>query len=285
VERRAFVFGVSVFSAAMVFVLRPPGIERLDLYSTLDVMIVAAAFGCGAVLLAEALWPQPRPASSSELVSGDSTFLVIWLVMALGGALLVLPFGTARYMLPVLPPLWILLVRRAEAAAGTPARLRVAVGLTVVQGLALSAVLGIVDEEYAGQYRAVASSLRESYPRRTLWYVGEWGFRYYMAREGGKYLTSLDDSPQEGDIIVRPLIAGMHPMSPQLQRRVVRLQDVRLQGRWPIRVMSFEAKAGYYSHHWGYLPWAVSRAPLEEIEIFEVRSPAPPASPATCASS
>jgi 4-amino-4-deoxy-L-arabinose transferase-like glycosyltransferase len=285
VERRAFAFGLGVFSAAMVFVLRPAGVERLDLYSTLDVIVVAAFFGCGVVLLAEALWPQPPNPSDSTSEAADSAFLATWLLIALGGALFVLPFGTARYMLPALPPLWILLARKVEAMAGTPGRLRLAVGLTVMQGLALSAILGVADEEYAGRYRAVASSLRQSYPERTLWFVGEWGFRYYMTREGGKYLTSLDDTPQDGDIIARPMIAGMHAMSPDLRRRIVRLQDIRLQSRWPVRLMNFDGKAGYYSHHWGYLPWALSRAPLEEIEIFEVRSPAPPAPPVTCASS
>ena len=86
-------------------------------------------------------------------------------------------------------------------------------------------------------------------------------------------------------LVVRPFIAGMHEMSPDVRRRAVRTQEIPLQSRWPIRLMSFEAKAGYYSHHWGYLPWSLSRSPFETIEIFEVRAPAPPPSPDPCASS
>ncbi len=284
-ERRAFVFGLAVFSAAMVFVAQPPGIERLDLYSTPDVIAVAGSFGFGVLLLVEAVWPPPdaRPAAGSE--GGDSAFLVTWLLLGLAGSLLLLPFGTARYMLPILPPLWILLGRRFWRGDDTPRRVRVGACLVVAQGVVLSLLLGAADADYAGRYRDLAGSLPTTYPHRTLWFVGEWGFRYYMTREGGRYLRSTDDSPQLGDVIVRPFIAGMHEMSPALARRTVRVRHLRLAGRWPIRLMSFDAKAGYYSHHWGYLPWALSRAPLEEVDVFEVRSPAPPLEPATCASS
>jgi hypothetical protein len=116
--------------------------------------------------------------------------------------------------------------------------------------------------------------------------VGEWGFRYYMHRVDGRYLRSTDDTPEFMDLVLRPAIAGMHEMSPELRRRAVPIQTVELLGRWPIRLMSFDAHAGYYSEHWGYLPWTFSRAPLERVLIFEIRSPPPStAAPTTCASS
>jgi Dolichyl-phosphate-mannose-protein mannosyltransferase len=283
-ERRAMVFGLGVFSAAMVFVARPAGLERLELYSTLDVIEVATAFASGLLLVVEALWPSPPTRDSVPGGRFDSAFLVGWLALELAGSLLLLPFGTARYMLPVLPPLWLLLVRRFGRREWSGRR-RLGASLVVSQALALSLVMAVADADLADDYRALAVSLRETYPRRTLWYVGEWGFRFYMDREGGRYLTSSNDRPQPGDLIVRPAIAGMHEMSPALAQRTVLLRDIRLDDRWPIRLMSFHAKAGYYSHHWGYLPWAISRAPVEDVRIFEVRSPAPPTPPDTCASS
>ncbi len=288
--RRVVTFALGLFAAAMVFVVRPAGIERLDLYSVLEVIAVAASFAGGVLLLVEASWVEALwPASSATRVVGagerDSIFLAAWLLLSIGGALLLLPFGTARYLLPVLPPLWIVLVRRFWDRDPAPARIRTAAGLVIAQGLALSLVLGTVDQDYAGRYRDLAARMRESYPNRTVWFVGEWGFRYYMGQAGGRYLKSTDDSPQLGDIVVRPLIAGMHEMSPPLLARTSLVEQLPLRGRWPIRLMNFEAKAGYYSHHWGYLPWAVSNAPLEIVDVFEVRSKAPPAEPTTCASS
>lgn len=286
-RRRVVIFALSLSTAAMVFVARPAGIERLDLYSVLEVMAVACSFAAGALLVVEALWSSPGATPSVGAAERDGAFLGAWLLLALGGALLLLPFGTARYMLPVLPPLWILLVRRFfDPDHGRP-RIRVAAGLAIAQGLALGLVLGTVDEEYAGRYRNLAVRIRETYPERNLWFVGEWGFRHYMSQAGARYLKSTDDTPQPGDVVVRPFIAGMHEMSPSLLARTTLVGRVPLRSRWPIRIMNFEAKAGYYSTHWGYLPWALSSAPLETIDVFEVRSPAPPAepAPAPCASS
>jgi hypothetical protein len=143
----------------------------------------------------------------------------------------------------------------------------------------------LADTDQAARYRALARSVRASYPDRTVWFVGEWGFRYYMGQVGAQYLSSVDDRPQAGDIIVRPYVAGMHEMSEGVRARSVALPEIPLLARWPVRLMSFEARAGYYSHHWGYLPWALSRTPLERVEIFEVRAPAPRAKAETCASS
>jgi hypothetical protein len=163
--------------------------------------------------------------------------------------------------------------------------LRVAGVLAVGQGLLLGTLLSLADSEYADCYRQLATSVRANYPNRTIWFVGEWGFRQYMWAVGGRYLRSSDDTPRPGDIIVRPSIAGMHEMSASVRQRAEPLAEIDLSGRWPMRVMSFEAKAGYYSQHWGFLPFAFSRAPLEHVQLFEVRAPAPVAEPTTCASS
>ncbi|MBX7184223.1 MAG: glycosyltransferase family 39 protein [Vicinamibacteria bacterium] len=284
-RRRATTFGLSMLAAALVFVVRPAGIERLDLYTTLEITTVALSFAGGALLLVEGLWPVSEAAPPGAEAERDGLFLAAWLLLAIGVALFLLPFGTARYMLSVLPPLWILLVRRFGSRESGPPRVRAAAGLVIAQGVVLSLVLGAVDQEYAGSYRDFSVRIRESYPRRNVWFVGEWGFRYYMSQAHGKYLRSTDDGPQPGDIIVRPFNAGMHEISPSLRSRSALVEQRQMPSRWPIRLMNFEAKAGYYSHHWGYLPWAVSDAPLETVDVFEVRSPAPPAEPVPCASS
>ena len=217
--------------------------------------------------------------------AGEQVFLVVWLCAALAVAVVLLPFGTARYMLPTLPPLWLLLVRRFEAIPRVPRWLSLATAAVVAQGLLLGAMLGVADAEYAGRYREVAWIVRHDHPSQRIWFVGEWGFRYYMGELGGLYLRSSDEAPQKGDIIIRPSIAGMHEMSAAVRRRAVLTQEIDLGSRWPIRLMSFKANAGYYSVHWGFLPWALSKAPLERIEIFEMRDSAPRGEPTTCESS
>jgi len=175
-------------------------------------------------------------------------------------------------------------VRRAERRR-PPAPGRWALATALVQSVSLALVLSLADAELAARYREVALELRNDHPAKTLWFVGEWGFRHYMGLVGGRYLSSADPAPQPGDIIVRPWVAGMHEMAASVRQRAVLIQDIPLASRWPIRLMSFEAKAGYYSHHWGFLPWTVSRTPLERIQIYEVRVPAPRPENAACASS
>jgi dolichyl-phosphate-mannose-protein mannosyltransferase len=287
--RRAVTFAAAMMAAAAVFVVRPPGIERLETYSPTDVLVVACCFGLGALLVVEALWPAaddvPPPPGLAMGRWSDRTFLIVWLLSALAASLLFLPFGSARYVLPALPPLWLLLVRRAESMLGEGRDLHLALGLAVAQGAGLGVLLSLADVELAARYRSVARSVREDHPGRPIWFIGEWGFRYYMGTVGGRYLRSTDETPETGDIIIRPEIAGMHEMAADVRARAVRLQEIPLQSRWPLRLMSFDAKAGYYSHHWGYLPWRFSRYPLETFEIFEVRAPAPRAPAETCASS
>jgi hypothetical protein len=186
-------------------------------------------------------------------------------------------------VLPALPPLTILLLRRFQPfLAGR--RGRAAVALIVLQGAGLGSLLGLADAELADRYRQVARELRYDHPARRIWFVGEWGFRHYMESVGGRYLHSTSNAPGVGELVVRPEIAGIHELSPSVTRRSVPFHRVVLQSRWPLRLMSFEAKAGYYSHHWGYLPWAPSHAPLETIEIREVRAARPPLPPDPCAS-
>jgi 4-amino-4-deoxy-L-arabinose transferase-like glycosyltransferase len=281
--RRWISFGAAALAATMLFLLRPRGIERLETYTPVEIAAVALCFGLGVVLLVEALRPLSRQAVDALPRRGrgwgDQGFLIVWLLMAVGGAILFLPFATARYMLPTLPPLLFLLVRRAESLWAGRRWLRIAFTLVVAQSLLLGALLSLADYEYAGCYRDLARSVRADYPNRPIWFVGEWGFRYYMGTQGGRYLRSSDEDPQSGDIIVRPSIAGMHEMSEGVRQRAERLREIDIRGRWPVRLMSFEAKAGYYSQHWGYLPFAFSRAPMERVEILEVRTPAPAVEP------
>jgi hypothetical protein len=284
--RRWLAFGVASLTAAAVFWVRPRSIERLDTYSAIEVAAVAGCFGLGAVLLAEAPRPSGNGGSPPQRQArlSDQAVLTIWLLMAVLGAILFLPFATARYMLPILPPLFLLLVRRAGAFGLGERALRLVGAIVVGQGLLLGTLLSLADFEYADCYRHLATSLRASYPSRAIWFVGEWGFRHYMRAAGGRYLRSTYDAPRAGDIIVRPSIAGMHEMSAGVRRRAERVAEIDLPGRWPVRVMSFQAKAGYYSHHWGFLPFAFSQRPLESVEVFEVRASASEVKTRECAS-
>lgn len=285
-RRRLRVFGLAALAALFVFVLVPEGIDRLAAYGGLEILAVCLAFAAGVLLVFEAFAGARRETAADMAPESrhDARFLALWLAISLLGAILLLPFGAARYVLPALPPLALLLVRRWQRSFARSRAARAGLAVVVLQGVGLGVVLGLADAELAERYRLVAGELRHDHPGSRIWFVGEWGFRHYMRELGGRYLRSTSEKPGPGDFVVRPVIAGMHEIAPGLKRRAVLYHEVPLQSRWPVRLMSFDAKAGYYSHHWGYLPWAPSRAPLETIQIFEVRAPAPPQPPDPCAS-
>jgi hypothetical protein len=111
---------------------------------------------------------------------------------------------------------------------------------------------------------------------RPAWFQGDWGFRWYMERAGHRYLRSDDESPLQGDIVVRPQLAALHDVAPRLRQRMELLATVPIPSRLPIRLMSADAKAGFYSHGWGLLPFALSRAPLETFDVYRIAPAAPP---------
>jgi hypothetical protein len=41
----------------------------------------------------------------------------------------------------------------------------------------------------------------------------------------------------------------------------------------PIRIMNPIAKAGFYAHGYGLLPFSISTAPLEEFEVCRIKGP------------
>jgi Dolichyl-phosphate-mannose-protein mannosyltransferase len=261
--------GHATVVAGMVVWLDPFHVTELRSYGAGAKAALTLCLAAGLFLLGDAV-RRARPWRS------DRGFLLLWMMGALLGTIALLPFGSARYMLPVLPPLFLLLCapeRAGERAAywsrhegGT----RLAAALTLFLGL----LLGVADHEYAGVYRAFAEKGTHAVAGdHRVFFIGDWGFRYYMERGGNRYLLSTDESPTEGDFVVRPRIAALHDIAPRLRARVQHEATIAMNGILPLRLMSYEARAGYYSHGWGLLPFAFSDAPLELFDVFRVVAP------------
>jgi Dolichyl-phosphate-mannose-protein mannosyltransferase len=216
---------------------------------------LAVFLGAGLVLLAEAArvgWAGGR----------EGRFLLAWCLGLIVASALLLPSGTVRYALPALPALVLLLVDRE---GGLPPRTAAA---AAAASLALAVALGVADAEYAGGYRAAAAGLGN--PRGRIFFTGEWGFRSYMERAGHLYLRPGGERPRDGDLVVNPRIAGLPELPPDLRGRAVLEREIDVHGRLPLRVMSPEAGAGYYSHAWGLLPYGFARGPLERFDVYRV---------------
>jgi hypothetical protein len=197
-------------------------------------------------------------------------FLGIWLLLTLVPALFLLPFGTGRYMLPALFPLILILVADPEWDFNAGRRALSAILIvTFIFGL----ILSWTDFELALTYKVFAQSIRENYKNAKIWFIGEWGFRYYMKQQGGQYLLSDDTRPAPGDIIVKPQMAGLHQMAESVYKQCVVYDPFVVFSVNPLRILSLQAKAGFYSSGFGLLPYSVSKVPLENFEIYKIFSP------------
>ncbi|HEY3119288.1 MAG TPA: glycosyltransferase family 39 protein [Vicinamibacteria bacterium] len=224
-------------------------LPELQYYTLVQRAALAAFLGLGLFALVLAMAPR-------------RVFLLIWLAGALVTAMVLLPFGASRYMLPAIAPLALLAFGDMRNGSGRWAA-------AVATNIALSLGLSVVDWSHAEAYRAFARSF---HPAGRVWFVGEWGFRHYMRQAGHAYLRPDDRSPAPGDWIVRAELAGLHEVDADVRRRapVTAVSDADC--ALPLRLMGFAAKAGFYSHAWGLLPYSVSRASLERFEIRRVQA-------------
>ncbi|MHB9111777.1 MAG: glycosyltransferase family 39 protein [Thermoleophilia bacterium] len=205
----------------------------------------------------------------------DNIFLVLWIAGVLVYSILLLPYASTRYLLPLFPPVVLLFVSYARNVFTDRTRWSrfaiAAVACTAIMGTAVS----IADYQLSGVYRDFAGE----YPGKLtagdhqIWFAGEFGLRYYLEAEGGRYLTKQDDSPAPGDhvILSHGLIAYF--ISDELKNRLQLVESIEYPAGagWPIRIQDRNSQAGFYDQFHGNLPFSISSEPVETIDIYRVK--------------
>ena len=220
-----------------------------------NVALAAAAFGSGAALLAAA-WGATR----SEL--RRSVFLPACFWSYAAHSVLLVYFGAARYLLPLLPPLVWLLARSGTAERG--ARRFAA---AVAAGAVLSLLVLWGDAGYANAWRTAAGRLP---PGDRRFETGHWGFQWYAGRQGYTPLSARDVLGR-GDVVAEA--QGIHGAGPWPAQSAVlqEISTVSVPSPW-LRVMDTRAQAGLYSSGWGLLPFGVRAG---AVEVVRISRPAP----------
>lgn len=191
-KRFSIAFGISVAVSAALMLWLKIRTDILADYTTVQVVTLFWFFLAGVFVVAEAVRIvfQAFKETNMQLMRKQVIkFLAVWLFLTLIPVLLLLPFGTGRYMLAVLFPL--ILVLTVAPAENFRLGQKVApaiIAATFVVGL----VLSWTDFEFALTYKIFPQTIRETYRKDKLWFIGEWGFRYYMKQQGGVYLLSED---------------------------------------------------------------------------------------------
>jgi hypothetical protein len=224
-------------------------------------LFIAAGFSVVAFAVADA-WKRR---------DADGLLLVLWVV----GTFLFTGFVNwtinARSILPLIPAVGILLARRVDTLRITWTRLRT---LMFAPALAVSAALSLwltwADVKLANSARTGATLIQQETAAQpgAVWFMGHWGFQYYMESYGA-FPVVIDHPPQQPGNYVVEVGNSLHllEMRPEIvnSRRVIEI-PVNL----GVTTSQNELGAGFYSADSGPLPFAVGVVPPERYELLRL---------------
>ena len=194
--------------------------------------------------------------------------LALWLA----GTFVFTAFGNwtvnGRTMLPMVPAVAILLVRRWERSGGVRP---VAMRYQLLAGVGLSVLVALCDFQLAVAVRRSAEAAMAwcGQGKGTIWYQGHWGFQYYMEQMGARPVVLDSFSPSTGDFLVVPMhnCCTSEPGTNAYSRG----EGVTVRGPSGLTTWHAAVGAGFYSSYFGLLPYGLGRVPDEEVHIFEMK--------------
>jgi hypothetical protein len=218
-------------------------------------------------------WRQNRDRLSDDLL------LELWLGGVLFYVIFLLPYSSVRYLLPLFAPLILLFMRLAEDKfRDSELRLRNFLVVGVMATAALGTLVSLADYELVGTYRDFAGNEASRIEQETssrggrVWFVGEFGFRYYMEQHGYSELPK-DTGLPVGDTVIQAPLADPRRFSEELKDSVELVEIIRYPAILPVRVTSYAADAGFYGHFWGLAPFSVASGSVEEFLVYKVVEP------------
>ena len=267
-------------------------------YSILEKAIFAVGLVSGALVLfsmargAVAGWrlPMGPVGKGRDRRKEEWLFVSVWHLMVFASCLLVFTDGSARYTLPLVPPILIAIFARLEAREVAEYRLadrrRTVFGIfavtlptmspammaagILVTNLSLGLALSFADLEFARVYPRMARTIRAELPVDRAYYGGEWGFRYYMERSGMRQLPIDESSVRGGDYIVTPSLALPYEVPAALETMLSPAKSWTFGLSNPLRLIDSRSHAGFYSTGWGLLPFSLSWHPIETARARQV---------------
>jgi hypothetical protein len=225
-------------------------------------LFVAAGFSVLALALTD-VWNRK---------GADSLLLMLWV------------FGTffftgflnwtvnARSVLPLIPAAGILLARRVDALRDSSFRWRPAMlVIPLAVAGAVSLWLTWADAQLANSARAAAGLIEQKTRNQpgTVWFMGHWGFQYYMESFGARAVVVNDPPQSAGDFLA---IAERDRLF-EIRPAFVSSRDViQIPMRLGITTVQRELGTGFYSSDLGPLPFAIGPVSPERYELIRLGS-------------
>jgi 4-amino-4-deoxy-L-arabinose transferase-like glycosyltransferase len=196
----------------------------------------------------------------------EQVFLCLWYLGYLAAVVILLPQGIARYLLPALFPLVIIVL------AADPRHYKTGFMLfLVVSTLVMGSLSSLADYHYAGLNKDIASQLKQRFDGRDIFFVGDLGLRYHLEQAGYSYLVASQEYLKPGQLVVETGSYLKGTISAKLKANLEPLDEITYYSSRPLVLMSKIGRADFYSscNGWGFLPYFFNR-PGTVVESFKV---------------
>lgn len=196
-------------------------------------------------------------------------FLVAWFFLYFLFFAFVSSIIAVRYILPLLPPVIMLLIKILEKVSGR----KVFLTLTVAAGIILSLFLAHSDYILANSYREIANYLKSNYTGK-IYFRGDMsfrGFQYYMEKNEFICLEENRDDYLIGNYLVTSIFSIKRKLNSEIEKNEKRVYEKDAFTKNPFRTMSPSANAGFHLNMYGLLPYSFSNSPLEKFTVYKIK--------------
>ena len=142
--------------------------------------------------------------------------------------------------------------------------------------MCIAIMVGWSDYQWAETARTAAFEISRTFEKRgnsTLWFLGHWGFQYYLEALSGKAIDLKNQKAMPGDIIILPANNTYSQIknisSFQEQNPLIQLFEVGPY-QW-LTTMNYSMGAGFYSNIWGPLPFAFGLSDPEKYYAHMIK--------------
>ena len=212
---------------------------------------------------------------------GDFLFLFLWLASSVLGNIL-FAGGAVRYFAISLIPLALILFTLLEKnIAMTNSQISKFGRMAFIATLALSISIAYADYQYASVYRDFPKKLSSTGAAadEKIYFFGDFGFGFYMEREGYKYIViqnitqEIEQAKKDGKgiMIVKPQILfprDANKLYFNNELKVISTSEYTT--KFPLRVHNYMAHAGFYTFSSGLLPYTFSSEPIEIFYVYYI---------------
>jgi hypothetical protein len=202
----------------------------------------------------------------------DSFLLSAWIMGTFIFAAFLNWVVNGRSVLPMAPAAAILIMRGIERRADViHGKIQRRVLLSLIPAAIIALLVARADCSQANTARDMALKITSEYktPNKTLFFQGHWGFQYYMQEEGAKVFDARTFQANRGErIAISENNDCPFPMLPHITLNLI--GTIESPSKWTFKTMNRYIGAGFYSHEWGILPFAVGLTTHERYLVFEI---------------